>query len=76
MSLKRCREIGGSRFSFRVVFGSFGADQREAHGALNLVLVFSFLGRFCFLLRQRTGLIADQREAHMASDYAEFLWTF
>src|SRR5262249_51186238 len=39
MSLKTCREVDGSRFSFRVVFGSFGADQREAHGALNRVLV-------------------------------------
>jgi hypothetical protein len=30
MSLKTGREVGGSRVSFLVICGSFGADQREA----------------------------------------------
>jgi hypothetical protein len=30
MSLKTGREVGGSRVSFLVSFGSFGADHREA----------------------------------------------
>jgi len=31
MSLKVGREGGGSRVSFLLIFGSFGADQREAN---------------------------------------------
>ena len=40
MSLKTGREVGGSGVSFLVIFGSFGADQREARRAPSLMLVF------------------------------------
>jgi hypothetical protein len=76
MSLKTGREEGGSRVPFLVVFGSFGADQREARRGPILVLVFPSEEGFGFCLytpHQGMHLIADQREARTAKDHAVFL---
>jgi hypothetical protein len=76
MSLKTGREVGGSRVSFLMILGSFGADQREARRAPSLVLVFPSEEGFGFCIstpHQGMHLIADQREARTATDHAVLL---